>query len=93
MNKVQHLEINQDLAEECDESFKRVHSNPKNEIKFFKFDKNMKYYYTHDDKVIKKYLYETSTLVKNFEGHNETLKNLMFTIDFSFMIRYSLYLP
>lgn len=67
--------------------YRRVHANAKHEIRFFKFDKEMKYYYTHDGKVLKKYLYETNTLMQNFEGHKETLKNVMFTNDFSFMFR------
>jgi hypothetical protein len=68
-------------------SYVKVHANPKNELNFFKFDKEMKYFYTHDDKVIKKYLYETGTLVQSFVGHKEALKSMMFTNDFSYMIR------
>lgn len=77
-----------EVVEESNEKvYKRVYANVKHKIKFFKFDKEMKYYYTHDDKVLKKYLYETNTLMQNFKGHKKTLKNLMFTNDFSFMFR------
>lgn len=76
------------VIEDENHEFKRIYSNPKNKIEFFKFDKDMRFFYTHDDKVIKKYLYETSTLVQSFEGHTESLKNLMFTNNFSYMIRY-----
>lgn len=76
------------LQDDEDELYDRIYSNPKHEIQFFKFDHEMKYFYTHDDKIIKKYLFETSAFIRSFEGHNETLKSLMFTDDFSFMIRY-----
>lgn len=68
--------------------YDRVFSNPKNEISFFKFDKKMRYFYTNDDNVIRKYLFETNTLVHTFEGHKHKVTRLVFTRDGSFMIRY-----
>lgn len=69
--------------------YDRVFSNPKNEISFFKFDQKMRYFYTNDDNVIRKYLFETKTLVHTFEGHKHRLSGLVFTEDCSFMVRWA----
>ena len=64
-----------------------VNPNDENEIKFFKFDENMKHFYVNHKKIIKKYIYETNTLVKNFEGHQGEVKDLVFTKDYSYIVR------
>jgi hypothetical protein len=64
-----------------------VYSNNLHPIKFFKFDQNMKHFYTHEGKTIQKYSFEKRVLVKSFEGHKYVVQNLIFTSDYCFMIR------
>lgn len=70
-----------------DKRFKIVYSNLFNKIKFFKFDKEMKYFYTHDNQLIKKCLFETGKEVYTHLDKHGVVRNLWFTKNFLFMIR------
>lgn len=65
----------------------KIFSSQKHDINFFKFDKKMKYFFTHDGKIIRKYSYETSALVRSFESHKNTVVNIILTENYNFMIR------
>ena len=64
--------------------------NGKNPFRAFKFDQNMKYFYTHDDNVFKKYLAESKMLIDSYFRHNSTLNQILFSDDYSTIFRYGL---
>ena len=64
--------------------------NGKNPFRAFKFDQTMKYFYTHDDNVFKKYLAESKTLIDSYFRHNSTLNQILFSDDYSTIFRYGL---
>jgi hypothetical protein len=65
---------------------KKVYSNKINKINFFKFDKKMKYFFTHDDKLIKKCLFETGEDVFTFFDKRARVRYVWFTKNLSIMI-------
>jgi hypothetical protein len=67
--------------------FKEIYSNQINRIQFFKFDKDMKYFYTHDKSMIKTCLFETGEEVSTMFTTGASVRNLWFTDNFQFMIR------
>jgi hypothetical protein len=75
-----------------DKQFVRVYSNEINKIKFFKFDNRMKYFYTHDNHLIKKCLFDTGEEVYTMLNKKAVVRNLWFAKKFLFMIRFILFL-
>lgn len=67
--------------------FKKVYSNKINKISFFKFDSKMKYFFTHDDNMIKKCLFATGEDVFTFLDKRARVRNVWFTGDLSIMIK------
>ena len=72
-------------------TFKRVFSNPKNAVLFYRFNLDMKFFYSSDGSLIKKYLTETKSLINTYEGHENDLKNITFSEDFKYMFRCDLF--
>jgi hypothetical protein len=70
-----------------DKKFKKLYSNEINKIKFFKFDDKMKYFYTHDNHLIKKCLFDTGEEVFTLLNKQAVVRNLWFAKRFFFMIR------
>jgi stress-induced morphogen len=65
---------------------KKIYSNRINKINFFKFDKKMKYFFTHDDKLIKKCLFKTGEDVFTFFDKRARVRYVWFTKNLSIMI-------
>ena len=70
-----------------DKNFKTIYSNEINKIKFFKFDNKMKYFYTHDNHLIKKCLFDTGEEVHTLLNKQAVVRNVWFAKKFSYMIR------
>ena len=75
-----------------DKQFKKIYSNEINKIKFFKFDNRMKYFYTHDNHLIKKCLFDTGEEVYTLLNKQAVVRNLWFAKKFFYMIRYVIWL-
>ena len=63
------------------------HKDPVNSVKEFSFDKNKKFFFTYYRREINKYDWKTKKLLHSFKRHKEHIQQLIFTEDFSLMIR------
>lgn len=63
-------------------------ANPKKNIRFFKFNPNMKFFFCNEGRFIKKYQTDSKKLIQTYEGHQHDLKNIEFSEDFEFMFRF-----
>lgn len=86
IGKPRKSKVNNNNIKQNNITYKRIYKMPKEELLFFKFDAQMKYFYVHDQKNIKKILFKSNTLVKTYSGHEEKIKNIFFTLDNQFMI-------
>lgn len=62
-------------------------SQQKTEIKSFKFDPKMEYFFINDEKTIKKYETKTKNVVYVFEGHANKINSFSFSDDYKLMFR------
>lgn len=64
-----------------------VYSNQYHPVRFFKFDSQMKYFFTHDSQLIKKCSFETKQEVHSLLDEHAVVRNVWFADNFRFMIR------
>ena len=68
-------------------SLELFYSDPVDFIEFFTFDEDKKFFFTFYRREIKKYDWQTRKLLHTFKGYQKRIKQLLFTQDFSLMIR------